>query len=305
MNYRILVFSMVMFLLLVSCGDKKITNPDPDAPQITSIIPTSGDIGDLVTIYGNNFGATQGTSFVSINSIKVAEYIGWSDNEIKIKIPVGATIGKLSVTVNNQESNEFDFSVSTTSTDEVTIGTQVWKTKNLDVSTYRDGTAIRHAETNDDWQDASSKKEGAWCYYNNDANNGTTYGKLYNWYAVNDSRGLAPDGWHVPSDAEWTTLSTYLGGESVAGGKLKEAGTTHWQSPNTDATNETGFTALPGGFRDYDGSFGNIGYFGNLWSSTEYDTSYAWFRHLYYYSSGLFRFSSSKERGFAVRCLRD
>ena len=107
----------------------------------------------------------------------------------------------------------------------VAIGSQVWTKKNLDVEKYRDGTAIRYAESDADWVDAGNKKEGAWCYYNNDPANGAIYGKLYNWYAVNDARGLAPSGYHVPSDAEWTTLSSYLGGESVAGGKMKEKGT--------------------------------------------------------------------------------
>src|SRR5450759_1177427 len=162
----------------------------------------------------------------------------------------------------------------------VTICTQVWMLKNLDVSTYRNGDLIPKVTDPTAW---SALTTGAWCWYNNDsATNASTYGKLYNWYAVNDPRGLAPTGWHVPSDAEWTTLSTCLGGNAVAGGAMKETGTTHWTSPNTGATNSSGFTGLPGGYRNNDGSFNNVGNFGYWWSSTELNTTDAWYRNLYY-----------------------
>jgi uncharacterized protein (TIGR02145 family) len=189
-----------------------------------------------------------------------------------------------------------------TNYESVTIGTQVWMAKNLDVDHYRNGDSIPQVTDATKW---AALTTGAWCYYNNDANNGTTYGKLYNWYAVNDSRGLAPDGWHVPSDAEWTTLSTYLGGESVAGGKLKEVGTAHWQSPNIGATNETGFTALSGSYRYNNGTFSNVGYYSDWWSSTECSTSSAWGRGLNCYDSGLNRYSYYKGNGFAVRFVKD
>jgi uncharacterized protein (TIGR02145 family) len=126
----------------------------------------------------------------------------------------------------------------------VTIGTQVWMVENLKTTKYRNGDPIPNV-TGNAW---AALTTGAYCWYNNDAATyKATYGALYNWYAVADSRNIAPTGWHVPTDAEWTTLTTFLGGESVAGGKLKETGTNHWTSPNTGATNETGFTALPGG----------------------------------------------------------
>src|SRR5665647_2153473 len=137
----------------------------------------------------------------------------------------------------------------------VTICTQVWMLKNLDVSTYRNGDLIPEVTDQTAWATLTT---GAWCYNNNDPAVGVIYGKLYNWYAVNDPRGLAPTGWHVPSDAEWTTLSTCLGGDAVAGGAKKETGTTHWTSPNTGATNSSGFTALPGGLRDRTGPFYNV-----------------------------------------------
>ena len=187
----------------------------------------------------------------------------------------------------------------------ITIGTQTWMTSNLKTTKYRNGDAISGPTfTNTAWAALTTE---AYCWHSdNYATYGTVYGALYNWYAVSDAKNIAPLGWHVATDAEWTTLTTYLGGESVAGGKLKEAGTSHWLSPNTEATNETGFTALPGGYRfSYDGTFINIGYYGNWWSSTEYGTSSAWGRHMYYNSSNASRNFSSKVNGFSVRCIKD
>ncbi len=132
--------------------------------------------------------------------------------------------------------------------------------------------------------------------------NYATYGVLYNWTAAMDA---CPDGWHLPSDAEWTELTDYLGGTSVAGGKLKETGTTHWNSPNTGATNETGFTALPGGYRDTNGNFYYIGNYGFWWSASEYNANYAWYRNMYYNNGSVYRDNSIKEVGLSVRCVRD
>ena len=186
----------------------------------------------------------------------------------------------------------------------VTIGTQVWMVENLKTTKYRDGTAIPNVTGSTAW---AALTTGAQCDYNNTASNSTTYGKLYNWYTVGDSRNIAPTGWHVPTDAEWTTLTDYLGGESVAGGKLKEAGTAHWLSPNTGATNETGFSALPGGYRgNYGGTFDNLGSDGSWWSATEYNTSFAWYRRMYSADSGVYRDNFYyKTNGFSVRCVRD
>ena len=184
----------------------------------------------------------------------------------------------------------------------VTIGTQVWMVENLKVTHYRNGDPIPNVTDNTAWSNITT---GAYCNYNNDANNVTIYDRLYNWFTVNDSRNIAPTGWHVPTDAEWTTLTTFLGGASIAGGKLKETGTTHWLTPNEGATNETGFTALPGGGRFYNGAFFNIGYNGNWWSATEFNASYAWNRYMNYNNSNVYRYDFNKELGFSVRCVRD
>ena len=199
---------------------------------------------------------------------------------------------------------------ATTSTARVTIGTQVWATVNLDVTTYRDGTTIPQVTDPTQWSNLTT---GAWCYYNNNSSSGTTYGKLYNWYAVagihdadpnTPNKVLAPTGWHLPTDAEWTTLTNTLGGTTVAGGKLKATGTSLWDTPNTDATNSSGFSGLPGG-RNGNGTFSNVGGYGNWWSSSQYGSTYAWIRFLYYSNGYAYRDYYNKLYGFSVRCLRD
>jgi len=182
----------------------------------------------------------------------------------------------------------------------VTIGKQVWTSKNLDVSTYRNGDEIRQVQDANAWANLTTS---AWCYYNNDPGNGSKYGKLYNWYAVNDPRGLAPKGYHIPTDAEWTQLSDYLGGVSKAGTKMKS--TSGW-SNDGNGTNRSSFSGLPGGFRDVDGAFLDFGFFGYWWSSSEYGTGSAWYRYLSYNYGNVDRdYDYFKKVGFSVRCLRD
>ena len=143
------------------------------------------------------------------------------------------------------------------------------------------------------------------CWYNNNAGDYKyPCGALYNSFAVNTGK-LAPPGWHIPTDAEWTILTTYLGGDSIAGGKLKETGTTHWQIPNTGATNATGFTAIPGGYRTTNGSFSSISEFGYWWSSSEAEPGAAWSRGIYNNYNDVFRGNVYKNDGFSVRCLKD
>ena len=187
----------------------------------------------------------------------------------------------------------------------VKIGTQTWMAENLKTTKYRNGDLIGtttpatlniSAETAPKYQWASAGIES----------NVATYGRLYTWYAATDSRGICPTGLHLPTDAEWTTLTTFLGGTDVAGGKLKEAGTSHWIGSNTGATNSSGFTALPGGFRATNGTGDGIGVTGFWWSSTEYSTNNAWY--LYGHTDISYAIISNnynKSNGFSVRCLRD
>jgi uncharacterized protein (TIGR02145 family) len=183
----------------------------------------------------------------------------------------------------------------------VTIGTQVWMVQNLKTTKLNDGSPIPLVTDSVAWVSLSTP---GYCWYNNSATYGNTYGALYNWKTVTTGK-LAPTGWHVPSDTEWSTLTTYLGSENIAGGKLKEAGTTHWQSPNSGATNETGFSALPGGLRGNFGAFSGVGGGGNWWSSTSYDAMFSMYRHMNSTNVNVNRSSSDPVYGFSVRCVKN
>ncbi len=206
----------------------------------------------------------------------------------------------------------------------VTICNQTWMKSNLNVSHYRNGDVIPQVTDATQWGNLTT---GAWCYYNNDSANGAVYGKLYNWYAVNDPRGLAPQGCHIPTDNEWNTLigcldssynSSAIGVQStIAGGSLKETGTLHWINPNTGATNTSGFTALGGNYR-FGGGGGSGGAWGpnpvtisplgmtdGFWSSTENDITNAWHRYIGYNNASVKRANNDKADGFYVRCLKD
>jgi len=184
----------------------------------------------------------------------------------------------------------------------IQIGDQRWMAENLKVTRYRNGDPIPNVTSNVTWEALTTD---AYCGYNNSQVNVITYGRLYNWYAVEDSRNLAPNGWHVPSDDDWQILIDYLGGASIAGGKMKTTGTAHWLSPNTGATNESGFSALPAGCRDYTGHCTNIVYHAYFWSTDEIDNSNAWHRRLDYYYSRAFHETYDKRAGFSIRCVRD
>jgi uncharacterized protein (TIGR02145 family) len=190
----------------------------------------------------------------------------------------------------------------------VTIGSQVWMAENLKTTRYNDGTEIPLVTEQPAWFHLNAP---GYCWYNNDENaNRAIYGALYNWYALNTGK-LCPPGWHVPSDDEWAVLTAYLGGDAIAGGKMKEGGTTHWLNPNTGATNSSGFTALPAGFRGESGfipgsgsSFisGSIALF---WSSTALEDETAWTRYLQADSIVAGRNNGGKYHGFPIRCMKD
>lgn len=185
----------------------------------------------------------------------------------------------------------------------IIIGKQTWATTNLDATTFRNGDTIPEVKTNSEWVKAGNEKKPAWCYYDNDPINGKKYGRIYNWYAVIDERGLAPKGWHLPSDTDWTTLSNYLGGVELAGNKMKS--TTGWdeyKGRSGNGTNISGFTGLPGGCRYEDGTFSNIRYLGGWWSSTPSDIPNYF---IYYTNTTLDRLADGKLVAFYIRCLAD
>jgi uncharacterized protein (TIGR02145 family) len=183
----------------------------------------------------------------------------------------------------------------------IVIGTQEWMAENLRTNTYRNGDIIPNVTDYTPWWNLNT---GAWSYYENNNQYNSLYGKLYNWYAVTDARNLCPTGWHIPTDAEWSVLRAYLGG-GTAGRKMKTIGTEYWENPNFDATNESGFSGLPGGFRYFSGSYTFIGKKGGWWSSTENDSANAWMRSLYHTDNSVYRGDNDKNYGYSVRCLKD
>jgi uncharacterized protein (TIGR02145 family) len=208
-------------------------------------------------------------------------------------------------------SNEESTSNEVGTSNEVTIGNQVWMTKNLNVDKFRNGDPIPEAKTDEEWKKAGENKQPAWCYYDNDPANGAKYGKLYNWYAVNDPRGLAPEGWKIPSHDDWGLLIDYLGGSKVAGKKLKS--TSGWYQ-NGNGTNEGGFSGLPGGVRSEEGIFlieegiTSIGALGFWWSSTTDEGDFAnsaWKRNVFFWGDKVEGFINNKGSGFSVRCIKD
>ncbi|MCP3907937.1 MAG: hypothetical protein GY712_07965, partial [Oceanicoccus sp.] len=182
----------------------------------------------------------------------------------------------------------------------IAIGDQLWMAENLKVTHYRNGDSIPNVTDGTTWDTLITD---AYCWYNNDQATNEKYGALYNWYAVDDANGLCPEGWHVPTHAEWTALTTYLGGTSVAGGKMKAASDL-WNSPNTDATNSSSFSGLPGGGRYGSGYFADVGGYGYWWSSTGYSSNDALFRFLSYGVGYVNEDYGNKLYGYSVRCLR-
>jgi len=233
----------------------------------------------------------------------------WRDYPIEDKVLSGETQGECDST---GTVTDIDGNVYQT----IKIGKQWWMMENLKVTHFRNGDQIPHVSDDGDWSGLTSS---AYCNYNNDESKVATYGRLYNWFAVNDNRNIAPEGWHVPGDGEWMKLEMYLGmSKSDAewaewrgtdeGGKLKETGTSHWDSPNTGATNESKFSALPGGYRNDDGCFYGMDSHAYFWTSSKsqmYRVNAAYYRYLAYNYSKIYNSWSTKPKGFSVRCVRD
>jgi uncharacterized protein (TIGR02145 family) len=305
MKNRFLIYPLVVmgFILIITNSCKKDDPIIKKEVVITWANPADITVGTLLSATQLNATADVAGTFVYTPAIGTALSVG--NNNLKVDFsPTDATnfntatktvkINVTAIPVTDINGNVYHI---------VRIGTQDWMVENLKTNKYRDGTTIPNITDNTEWYQQTA---GAYCWNNNDsATYNSTYGALYNWYTVVDSRNLCPTGWHVPTDAEWLTLANFLEGQSVAGGKLKETGTTHWLSPNTDATNLTGFTALPGGFRDTYGTFVNIGSSGFWWSTTENDANTVWYPYIFYNYSILYRTFSDKKLGLSVRCVRD
>jgi uncharacterized protein (TIGR02145 family) len=337
MKNRIIgVFVMVAVLCyFFSCGDDNPTPPSNEAPNASfTVTPTSGTTDTVFAVDAS--GSTDnedassdlhvrwdwendGTYDTNWSTIKTASHHYPTIGDKTIKLEVKDTEDLMDtethqVTVYSDSGTVTDIDGYVYHT--VTIGTQVWMVENLKVTHYRNGDPIPNVTNATEWSNLST---GAYCNYNNGTDIAYAYGRLYNWYAVNDSRKIAPTGWRVPTDDDWKELEMYLGmSQSEAdatgwrgtdeGGQMKEAGTSHWDSPNTGATNSSGFSALPAGVRYTDGYFNSLFSYVYFWSATENGSGDAWYRHLYYYHSGVYRYDNDdygKGYGFSVRCLRD
>lgn len=181
------------------------------------------------------------------------------------------------------------------------IGNQHWMLANLKVKSFANGDVIFEAQNGEEWRDAGEKGNPAWCYYNNASNHENDYGVLYNWYAVNDKRGLAPEGWSIPTDNDWTQLIEFLGGEEIAGKLMKS--NTLWKD-EYKGTNKSGFNGHPGGSRNFFGAFNFMGSLGSWWSADEFNDQCSWCRLLYGNYDYVLRNYVSKEKGFSVRCIK-
>jgi uncharacterized protein (TIGR02145 family) len=310
-NMKYIYISLITTLVLSSCKKSSPSIATISTNDVTSITGTTATSGGNVTTDGGNGVTERGicystTHSPTINNTKISNGSGTGTFVITLTGLVNNTTYYIRAYAINDAGIGYGQEVSfTTDFESISIGAQTWMKRNLDVSKYRNGDTIPQVTDAATW---ASLTTGAWCYYNNDPANGQTYGKLYNWYAVNDSRNLAPAGWHIPAyGTELYDLINFLGGNVVAGSLLKETGTSHWNSPNTDATNSSGFTALPGGFRSYDGTFSGKADLGNWWSATEnfFLVSTAWFCPLVKDNGSANLNFFNKSAGFSIRCIKD
>jgi uncharacterized protein (TIGR02145 family) len=336
-NFKLMTFVVLlsMVMILPECKKGKEPASEPSAPTASTNLASwinqtwatlNGVVNannqstivsfeyDTTTSYGYSIIATPDTTSGSTSVYVSANLTGLTTNttyhyRVKAVSSVGITYGNdvtFTTTITGGSSIIFNTDLTYGSISDndgntyktIEIGTQTWMAENLKTTKLNDNTSIPLVTSNTIWATLTTP---AYCWYNNDS---IIYGVMYNWYTVNTVK-LCPTGWHVPSDVEWTTLTTYLGGESVAGFTQKETGATHWLSPNTGSTNESGYTALPGGYRNYAGTFGDIRSYGYWWSSTEGSSADAYYRDMYYGYGYVDRSTSSKKAGFSVRCLKD
>ena len=335
------LFALVLFVLFIGCS----TNSDSNSNSTTSVVPIAPS---------NLTGIVASTTIINLSWTDNSTNETGFKIERKIGIGTYAIVGTTATDVTT--FNNIDLTPSTTYTyrvysynavgssptysNELTLTTiglinipgpnvtdidgntyqsisncgQTWTKSDLNVSKYSDGTIIPAVTNTTQWANLTT---GAWCYYENSNSNGTTYGKLYNWYAVmgiHDAasatnlalrKNLAPTGWHIPTDTEWTLFTDCLGGTSVAGGKMKEAGTAHWASPNTAATNQSGFTGLPNSGRLSNGNWGGSSAFGGWWSTSETDANLAWIHYLNFDQGNVNRNIFNKRYGLSVRCVKN
>ena len=321
--YQISGVILLSLLIFLTRSCKKDEVPALTTSAVTNITGTSATSGGIITSEGSGSVIARGVCWSTGNAPTIADSkttdgTGGGSFQSSMSGLNGASVYNVRAYATNSVGTGYGTAISFTTTftgikgtvsdndgntyQTIGIGYQIWMAENLKTTKYNDAASIPLVTDGTAWTNLVTP---GYCWYNNDAAGyKAIYGALYNWYTVNTGK-LCPSGWHIPTDNEWTTLTTFLGGESVAGGKLKEAGTTHWTTPNTAATNETGFTALPAGYRLYNGQYLDIGNTGVWWSPTEFSTTYSWDWNLYYSSASVGSGNYDKQSGFSVRCLKD
>ncbi|MEI6574578.1 MAG: fibrobacter succinogenes major paralogous domain-containing protein [Bacteroidota bacterium] len=312
-----LFFVVALSIMLSAC--KKDENNKKN-PIITWANPADINYGTMLSVIQYNATADVPGTFVykpaigsvlpvganqklSVNFIPTdgGTYNAVSKDVLINVLPAGQSFANFNPTATYGTLIDIDGNVYKT----IVIGTQTWMAQNLCTTRYRNGDSIPEVRDNTAWKNLNAD---AYCNYQNikDKDTIATMGRLYNWFAVSSNKNLAPEGWHVATDADYTSLSTFLGGDATCGGKMKESGIAHWKTPNTGATNEIGFTAFPAGRREYtDGSFINIGFDAFLWTSSAYNPDYSWYRYLDYNTTSVNRANFHKQYGFSVRCVKD
>ncbi len=327
MKWLSIFFLATALLVLQSCSKEKSTEPATRVPILTTasvsaIMQTSATCGGTITSDGGATVTARGvcwstTPTPTVADSKTTDSTGTGSFTSSITGLTGSTSYYVRAYATSGAGTGYGSAMPFTTEASITgtvididgnsyqtmkIGDQWWMAENLRVTHYRNSVAIPNVTDNNTWGGLTT---GAYCNSSNDETRVATYGRLYNWFAVDDNRKLAPAGWHIASDAELQTLIDYLGGDAIAGGKMKEAGTAHWQSPNIGATNESGFSALPGGIRIHLGYSAGPGYHALFWSLTASDSDNAWSRELAYDFSNAMRQYDPKTCGFSVRCVRD
>lgn len=319
---------ILLILLAFGCSQSSDENPNPTNPiSLGTPLDFEGEVMSTTEINLiwklSNIAFEEGFKIERKTGLDNFAVVGENANNKKNFIDKGLTPGTLYIyrvySYNGATRSTYSNELSLTTTavlPSVQIGTQFWQPTNLNLTAYSDGTPIPEVTDKTAWVGLTT---GAWCYYNNDPANGAIYGKLYNWYAVagiwneasktdiSQRKKLVPPGYHIPSDFEWSILIEYLGGGTIAGGKMKETGLAHWNGPNMDATNTSGFTGLPGGYRnESSGNFYEIGDEGIWWSSSNGDGyEWSWRRDLNLNDGQVRRKNFKWFNGYSVRYVKD
>ncbi len=302
-----LMISVLAFVVFIGCNKDDSSIPMITTTVVSGITPTKATTGGNITSDGGSAVTARGVCWSTganptIADNKSTSGAGTDAFTIKLSGLTSATAYNVRAYATNDKGTGYGTSEPmTTLNASVIIGTQEWMVENLEVTSYRNGDPIPHVTDATQWANLST---GAYIDYENLTSTGDTYGHLYNWYAVTDSRNICPVGWHVPSLAELDTLIVFLGGVAVAGGKLKSTGT-DWLSPNVNATNESHFFGLPAGYRHDDGTFGDLYKACLLWSSTEAPTTEAYSKYLLNEDATVYEARFATKAGIPVRCIKD